>query len=112
MQIHNKKAWMTTAILEEYVWLLDRTFAAKVRKVLFVIDNYPAHRDIRYLEEVKIFFLPANTTAISQPMDQRVIMETRKINYHHLLNWVLLCYDSGKQYHINLLGAICLTAFA
>lgn len=112
MYRHNKKAWMTAAIFEEYVRFLDRKFASKGRKVLFVIDNCPAHGDIRNLEAVKIVFLPANTTAISQPMDQGVILQTRKIYRHHLLKRVLLCYDSGKQYHIDLLGAICLIAFA
>ncbi|KAL3245004.1 hypothetical protein MRX96_018400 [Rhipicephalus microplus] len=36
----------------------------------------------------------------------------RKIYRHHLLKQVLLCYDNGKQYHIDLLGAKCLIAFA
>ncbi|KAH8027407.1 hypothetical protein HPB51_005245 [Rhipicephalus microplus] len=80
--------------------------------MLFVIDNCPAHGDIRNLKVVKIVFLPADTSAISQPMNQEVILQTRKIYRHHLLKRVLLCYDDRKQYHIDLFGAICLIAFA
>lgn len=94
---HNKKAWMTAAIFEEYVRLFDWKFAAGGRKVLFVIDNCPAQGDIRNLQAIKIVFLPANRTSISQPMDQGVILQTRKIYRYHLLKRILLCYDNGKQ---------------
>ncbi|KAK8772621.1 hypothetical protein V5799_024135 [Amblyomma americanum] len=56
----NKKAWMMTALFEEYVRHLD----------------------------------------------------PRKIYRCHLLKRILLCYDNGKQYSVDLLGAICLIVYA
>lgn len=109
---HNKKAWMTGAIFEEYVRQLDRKFAATGRNVLFVVDNCPAHGDIPHLQAIRMVFLPPNTTSISQPMDQGVIHHTRKIYRYHLLKRMLLCYDNGKEYSIDLLGAICLMVYA
>lgn len=41
---NNKKAWMTAAILEEYVRHLDHKFAATGHNVLFVIDEPNARR--------------------------------------------------------------------
>lgn len=109
---NNKKAWMTAAILEEYVRQLDRKFAAAGRNVLFVIDNCPAHGDIQNLQAIKLVFLPPNTTSLSQPMDQGVILHTRKIYRYNLLKRMLLCYDNGKEYAIDLLGAIWLIVHA
>ncbi|KAK8779175.1 hypothetical protein V5799_019486 [Amblyomma americanum] len=45
-------------------------------------------------------------------MDQGVILQARKIYHCHLLKRILLCYDNGKQYSVDLLGAICLTVYA
>lgn len=103
---------MTIEIFEEYVRLLDQKFAAGGRKVLFVIGNCPAHGGITNLKAIKIVFLPANTSAITQPIDDGVILQTRKIYRQHLLKRILLCYDNGKQYSVDILGAICLIVYA
>ncbi|XP_070395519.1 tigger transposable element-derived protein 4-like [Dermacentor albipictus] len=108
----NKKAWMTAALFEEYVRHLDRKFAAAGRKVVFVADNCPAHVDIQNLTAVRLVFLPPNVTAILRPMDQGVILQARKIYCCYLPKRNLLCYDNGKQYSVDLLGAICLIKYA
>lgn len=103
---------MTAALFEEYVRHLDRKFAAAGRSVLFVVDNCPAHGDIQNLQAIRLVFLPPNTTSLSQPMDQGVIHHTRKIYRYNLLKRMLLCYDNGKEYNIDLLGGICLILHA
>ena len=45
----------------------------KRRNVALVIDDRPAHPHIENLIAIKLFFLPPNTTYITQPMDQGVI---------------------------------------
>nr|XP_050025118.1 tigger transposable element-derived protein 4-like [Dermacentor andersoni] len=45
-------------------------------------------------------------------MDQGVIQHTRKIYRHHLLERMLLCFDNGKEYSIDLLGATCVIVHA
>jgi hypothetical protein len=47
------------------------------RKALLLLDNVPGHppnfEDVKSELEVKMVFLPPNTTSLLQPMDQGVI---------------------------------------
>ncbi|XP_063875817.1 tigger transposable element-derived protein 1-like [Scylla paramamosain] len=75
----NKKAWMTQALFED--WFLN-CFIPQVReyclentipfKILLVLDNAPGHPS--HLPDLhpnmKVVFLPPNTTPLIQPMDQ------------------------------------------
>jgi hypothetical protein len=49
------------------------------RKVLLFLDNAPSHPNINF-ENVKLQFLPPNTTCKTQPMDQGII-QTLKLKY-------------------------------
>ena len=75
----NKKAWMTAKIFED--WFLN-CFCVEAEsycknkniafKILLIIDNAPSHpahlADLH--PNVKVIFLPPNTTSLIQPMDQ------------------------------------------
>ncbi|KAH7977946.1 hypothetical protein HPB49_004029 [Dermacentor silvarum] len=50
----NKRAWMTAAIFEDYVRLLDRRFDTKNRQVLFIIDKCPSHGNIDNLKAIAV----------------------------------------------------------
>lgn len=92
----NTKAWVTTAVFTE--WFYD-CFVPEVEsylrqknldfKALLIIDNAPGHP---YLEHpnVKIVFLPPNTTCLIQPLDQGIISTFKyyyiKITYQHILD--------------------------
>jgi len=67
------KSWMDGVIFEEWIWELDREFDSQGRKIILVIDNCPAHPEIRGLKAINLQFLPPNTTSCTQPMDQGVI---------------------------------------
>jgi DDE superfamily endonuclease len=71
----NSKAWMTTAIFEPWIIALNAYFRIKNRKVLLLIDNAPSHSWDKSLslENVRVEFLPPNTTAHLQPMDAGII---------------------------------------
>ena len=85
----NKKAWMTMALFEDW---FQNCFIPEVReyctnkgipfKILLVLDNAPGHPS--YLDDlhpnVKVVYLPPNTTPLIQPMDQGVIA-TFKAHY-------------------------------
>ena len=77
---HQKKSWMGGILFEEWALELDRNFLSEGRKVALVIDNCPAHPHIENLKAIKLFFLPPNTTSITQPMDQGVITSL-KVRY-------------------------------
>lgn len=88
----NKKAWVTRNLFTE--WIND-VFGPTVKKyllkmnlplhVLLVMDNAPAHPpDVQdnlpeEFKFIKFQFLPPNTTALFQPMDQQVISNFKKL---------------------------------
>lgn len=85
LQVHwksNNKAWMTGKIFED--WFLNcfcveaETYCKSENiafKILLILDNAPSHpphlADLH--PNVKVIFLPPNTTSLIQPMDQGVI---------------------------------------
>ncbi|XP_053556204.1 tigger transposable element-derived protein 1-like [Bombina bombina] len=85
----NKKAWVTAALFEDW---FDTCFVPEVKayckdnnipfKILLLVDNAPGHP--RTLDElnpnIRVEFLPPNTTSLLQPMDQCVIAAF-KLNY-------------------------------
>lgn len=59
----NKKAWMTSDLMTDFLVQFDRKMHLQERKVLLFLDNAASHpRDLK-LQNVKVIFLPANTTA-------------------------------------------------
>uniref|UniRef100_K7FVN0 HTH CENPB-type domain-containing protein n=1 Tax=Pelodiscus sinensis TaxID=13735 RepID=K7FVN0_PELSI len=69
----NKKPWMTLALFED--WFMN-CFISEVKayflEILLILDNAPDHP--QHLNDlhpnVKVVFLPPNTTTILQPLDQ------------------------------------------
>ena len=83
-----KKSWMTGVLFEEWIRKLDSSFRAQSREVTLLIDNCPAHPEIKNLTNIKLIFLPPNTTSVLQPMDQGV---TRSLKAHYQKKVVRLC---------------------
>ena len=88
----NKTAWMTRAIFEE--WFVEH-FCPAVRRycreknlayrgILF-LDNCAGHptnlNDLQ--DDIKVVFLPPNTTSVLQPLDQDVMCVFKGIYLHH-----------------------------
>jgi hypothetical protein len=78
----NKKAWMTRQLFEEWFTSYFCPTAEKYCKennldfkVLLILDNAPGHPpSLNELNtNVKVIYLPANTTSLLQPMDQGTI---------------------------------------
>ena len=78
----NSKAWMTQAIFKDWFFNCfmpeNRQYCIEKGiplKTLLLIDNAPGHRphvgDLQ--SNVKVVYLPKNTTSILQPMDQGAI---------------------------------------
>lgn len=105
----NKNAWTTKYEWENYLKKMDKIFDQKKRSVLFIADNCSSHSKIN-LKAIKLVFLPPNSTAITQPMDQGVIKNI-KHHYRHFLMKKLLDYvedgsNNPKQFKINILDAM------
>lgn len=69
---NNKKAWMTTTIFTEYLNWLNNKMKALKRQIALLMDNCSAHPPLT-LSNVKLIFLPKNTTSHLQPMDAGII---------------------------------------
>ena len=79
-----KNAWVDTNIFTDW---FKKHFVPSVKKhltesglpikALLLLDNAPAHPDVSVLQSengnIKAMYLPPNTTAIIQPMDQGVL---------------------------------------
>ena len=91
------KSWMDSTLFEQWVRELDVKFLKEKRKVVLIIDNCPAHPTICNLTNVKLIFLPPNTTSVSQPMDQGVIRCLKTHYRRRLVRRMLQCLDKGKD---------------
>jgi hypothetical protein len=69
---NNKKAWMTTATMEEWVNMFNAKMKKENRNVILFLDNAICHLKVT-LSNVKIAWLQENATSVLQPMDIGVI---------------------------------------
>ena len=88
----NQKGWMTGPVFD--LWLTDwnNNLIKQNRYVLLLIDNAPGHIIGEY-SNIRIQFLPSNTTAKLQPLDQGIIKPT-KHNYRTIL---MTRYQAGVE---------------
>lgn len=100
----NKSAWMTSELFAEHLKIWDSELRKMGRKVLLLVDNCPAHPEVRDLKNIKLEFFPPNVTSVLQPMDQGVI---RSLKCHYRKKIVLrLIEEDGEMPKVNVLDAI------
>ena len=92
----NKKAWVTATVFTEW---FHKCFVPEAQKymaekglpfkVLLLVDNAPGHpKDIEH-ENVRIIFLPPNTTCLIQPLDQGIISTFKALYIKHTFRYIL-----------------------
>ena len=90
----NRTAWMTGAFFKEWAEELNQKMKNENRKVVLLIDNASSHSHL-VLSNVKLVFLPANTTGVLQPLDVGIIrmvkVYARKIMLQFLCKIVAYC---------------------
>jgi len=69
---------MKSSIFEDWLTDLNKEFIQSNRKILFFVDNCSAHPEIE-LSNIKLQFLPENTTSLIQPLDQGIIKSFKVI---------------------------------
>ena len=106
---HNKKAWMTTVIMLEWLTWFDKRIHG--RKILLLIDGFSAHKAaVRILIEngslknTRVEFLPPNCTLVYQPLDQGIIANFKLLYRRYWLRFMveLSLRDENpiKQMHV------------
>ena len=88
---------MDSTLFEDWVCELDVKFQKENRNIALIIDNCPAHPTIADLSNVKLIFLPPNTTSVSQPMDQRVKKGLKAFYRRRLVNLMMKRLEQGQN---------------
>jgi DDE superfamily endonuclease len=109
---YNKKAWMTGKIFREYLRWLNLQMAD--RKILLLLDGFSSHHaGLDLIEEedlpnLRVEFLPPNTTSIRQPLDQGIIRTFKAYYKRRWLQYQLDNYERGEDPHqkMNILQAL------
>lgn len=101
----NARSWMTSAIFEEEIRKWGKQLSKTQKKILLLIDNCPAHPNLDNLTNIKLVFLPPNSTSVLQPMDQGII-RSLKCHYRKLLLKKIIVDLEDNNQHITLLDAV------
>ena len=87
----NPKSWMTSEVMEAVLARFNGKLILEDRKVILFLDNATCHPEymIRQFSQIKIVFLPKNTTSTLHPLDAG-ITQNFKIKYRkRLVKYVL-----------------------
>lgn len=109
---HNKKAWMTRELFDQWLRTLQRKMAKEGRHILLLLDNFSGHHaTTARLANIELLFFPANTTSLSQPWDQGIIQNAKVLYKNDLLNFyssqLEVADSNGVQLkEVNLLQAL------
>lgn len=105
----NKKAWVTGELFRDW---FTNCFIPEVKaylesknlpfKVLLLVDNAPGHPQIDH-PNVKLMFLPANTTSILQPLDQGVIAAFKAYYVRRTFERLLKGMDDAPDSTVSLM---------
>ncbi|XP_046409106.1 tigger transposable element-derived protein 6-like [Ischnura elegans] len=93
---HNKKAWNTASIMEEWLKSYNAEMKRKNRKVILFLDNATCHPKI-HLANVELAWFPVNTTSIIQPMDQGVIRSLKAQYWKCMMRSLLAAADTANS---------------
>ncbi|KAG0439476.1 Tigger transposable element-derived protein 6 [Dictyocoela muelleri] len=107
----NKCAWMTASIFKSWLKNFNNFITSKLnfRKVLLLIDNATSHKFIlNQYDNIKILFLPPNTTSKIQPLDAGIIANFKVKYKFHLVRFLLknLIKKHSERKNIDILEAI------
>lgn len=103
---NNKKAWMTSEIFKQWLVKLDKKFQNQNRKVAMIVDNCPAHPNVKGLKAIKLVFLPPNTTSHTQPMDQGIIKNLKSHYRKLVILKQIQSAEKKEELHITVLDAM------
>ncbi|PQM43520.1 hypothetical protein VC83_09647 [Pseudogymnoascus destructans] len=110
---YNETKWMTGLIMKEYLdWLNEKM---KHCKILLLLDNFSGHEvgvelvgGLQGLSNVRIAWLPPNTTSHWQPLDQGIIASFKLGYRKQWINYMLRQLKANKNptKTVNILKAI------
>lgn len=110
----NKKAWMTSTLMEEWLRWFDCQMTG--RKVVLLLDNFSAHEaavekislSMQPLQNTLIIWLPPNATSKYQPLDQGIINTWKSYWRREWVRYILHEFEAGRDalYTVDILKAV------
>lgn len=91
----NKKAWLDTKIMTEFLEKFNRKMKRAARKVALFLDNASPHSDLQ-LSNVKLVFFPPNATSVCQPLDLGIIKMFKELYKKQLLRRAIAEIDNNE----------------
>ena len=93
---HNNKAWMTSQLFCEWLDIVNNQMRSTNRKIILIVDNCAAHPHVER-SNIKLVFLPPNTTAKLQPCDAGIIQAVKLQYRKKLLRKIAFAFDEVKS---------------
>lgn len=106
----NQRAWMTSAIFENYLKDWDEKLRRQNRKILLLVDNCAAHSKNISLTNIRLEFLPPNSTSVVQPMDQGIIKCLKTYYRRYFMYRLIQSLENKEPFNVTILDAIQLIA--
>ncbi|KIK91645.1 hypothetical protein PAXRUDRAFT_13678 [Paxillus rubicundulus Ve08.2h10] len=92
---NNAKAWMTSAIYQEWLLDWDRKLKNKGQKILLLQDNFSGHVVPETLTNIRVINFEPNLTAHVQPNDQGIICCFKAKYCAQFIQRAINFYDTG-----------------
>jgi hypothetical protein len=77
---NNNTSWIKSVIFSKFLKKINKDMLSQNRKIALILGNCSSH-PVMTLLNIKLIFLPPNTTSVLQPMDMGVI-HAIKCLYH------------------------------
>ena len=92
----NRKAWMTSHLFTDVMKTLDQKMIAQNRKIILFLDNATCHSLLpdTNLSNIKLSFMPPNTTSLIQPLDQGIIRSLKAYYRKELVRMQIAAIDA------------------
>lgn len=102
----NKRSWMSSEIFTHWLNEWDHELMGENRRILLTVDNCPSHSPVVNLKNIKLVFLPPNTSGVLQPMEQGII-RSLKVNYRRrMILKIVNREEQDKELNISIPDAI------
>lgn len=101
----NSRAWMTREIMTDWLLMLDRKMSRQKRNIILFLDNASSHPVDLSLQNVKLIYLPPNTTSKCQPLDQGIVKDFKVLYCQRIIKRLLMQIDSNDVKSANQLAA-------
>ena len=91
---------MTSILFNSWLKTWNSKLQTQGRRILLLVDNCSAHnldRITKNLTQIRVEFLPPNTTSVLQPCDQGIIELTKRGFKNRLLDFIMEQMDEDSE---------------